>query len=263
MTTGTNIPAMARLAWWLGPWSGRAARPGNVSKRPLRIADGDGGPSYLYAPVDRAPRAAWLISPGLHHDGPDDPRMDRFASVLASAGLQRMPLRELTFMSWAGLRGAVPIVLATIPLSEGVPGAQDLFHIVFVMVIIYTLLTGPTLPLAARILKVARRAEPRDIEVEAAPLERIAADLLQIAVPPTSRMHGVEVGELRLPAGASVTLIVREGHILVPEARTVLRHGDDVLVVTPRRVREATEERLRAVSLHGRLARWLAHDDES
>lgn len=184
-------------------------------------------------------------------------------SVLASAGLQRMPLRELTFMSWAGLRGAVPIVLATIPLSEGVPGAQDLFHIVFVMVIIYTLLTGPTLPLAARILKVARRAEPRDIEVEAAPLERIAADLLQIAVPPTSRMHGVEVGELRLPAGASVTLIVREGHILVPESRTVLRHGDDVLVVTPRRVREATEERLRAVSLHGRLARWLAHDDES
>lgn len=182
-------------------------------------------------------------------------------SVLCSAGLQRMPLRELAFMSWAGLRGAVPIVLATIPLSQGVPGAQDLFHVVFVMVIIYTLLTGPTLPLAARLLKVARRAEPRDLDVDAAPLERIAADLLQIAIPPTSRMHGVEVGELRLPPGASVTLVVREGRILVPESRTVLRHGDDVLVVTPRKQREATEERLRAVSLHGRLARWLAHDD--
>ena len=53
-----------------------------------------------------------------------------------------MPLRELAFLSWAGLRGAVPIVLATIPLAEGVDGATQLFDIVFVMVVIYTLLTG-------------------------------------------------------------------------------------------------------------------------
>jgi potassium/hydrogen antiporter len=70
-------------------------------------------------------------------------------------------------------------------------------------------------------------------------------------------MHGVEVGELRLPVGASVSLVVRGGETLVPEARTVLRHGDDVLVVTPRRLRDATEARLRAVSRRGRLAHWL------
>jgi cell volume regulation protein A len=73
-------------------------------------------------------------------------------------------------------------------------------------------------------------------------------------------MHGVEVGELRLPKGASVSLIVRDGTTLVPQDRTVLRHGDELLVVTPRRIREKTEERLRAVSLGGRLAQWLRSD---
>jgi cell volume regulation protein A len=179
-------------------------------------------------------------------------------SVLVSAVVQPMPLRELGFISWAGLRGAVPIVLATIPLSAGVPGATRLLDIVFVMVVIYTLITAPTLPLVARVLKVARRAEPRDLEVEAAPLERIAADLLIVTISPKSLMHGVEVSELRLPKGSSVSLIVRDEATMVPADRTVLRHGDELLVVTTRKLREQTENRLRAVSLGGRLAQWLA-----
>ena len=178
-------------------------------------------------------------------------------SVLVSAVVSPLPLRELGFLSWAGLRGAVPIVLTTIPLAEDVTDARRLFNIVFVMVVIYTLLTGPTLPLVAKVLKVARRSEPRGLEVEAAPLERVAADLLQVTISPVSRMHGVEVGELRLPVGASVSLVIRAGQVLVPERRTVLRHGDDLLVVTPRKLREQTEERLRQVSSSGRLAQWL------
>jgi cell volume regulation protein A len=181
-------------------------------------------------------------------------------SVLVAAVAQPMPLPELAFISWAGLRGAVPIVLATIPLSEGVTGATRLFDIVFVMVVIYTLLTAPTLPLVARVLKVARRSEPRDLDVEAAPLERIAADLLMVTISPSSLMHGVEVGELRLPKGSSVSLVVREGSTFVPQLRTVLRHGDELLVVTPRKLREKTEDRLRSVSLGGRLAQWLGSD---
>jgi cell volume regulation protein A len=178
-------------------------------------------------------------------------------SVIVASTVQPMAPRELAFLSWAGLRGAVPIVLATIPLAEHVDGARQLFDIVFVLVVIDTLVTGPTLPWVAKVLKVARRSEPRDLEVEAAPLERIAADLLQLTISPKSLMHGVEVGELRLPAGSSVALIVRDGKTLVPERRTVLRRGDDILVVTPRKDREATERRLRAVSVGGRLAQWL------
>jgi cell volume regulation protein A len=182
-------------------------------------------------------------------------------SVLACSFTNRLSLREQVFVSWAGLRGAVPIVLATIPLAEDVPGGKGLFDIVFVMVVIYTLLTGPTLPWVAARLGVREPDETRDIEVEAAPLERIAADLLQINITDRSRLHGVEVGELRLPFGASVSLVVRDGRSLVPEARTVLRHGDDVLVVAPRKLREATEERLHAVSTRGRLADWLEKPD--
>lgn len=178
-------------------------------------------------------------------------------SVLVSSVVQPMPWRELGFISWAGLRGAVPIVLTTIPLAEGLDDATELFDLVFVMVVIYTVLTGPTLPTVARVLKVTRRSEPRGLEVESAPLERVAADLLQVTISPASKMHGVEVGELRLPVGASVSMVVRDGETFVPEHRTVLRHGDDLLVVTPRRLRWQTEERLRQVSAHGRLAQWL------
>ncbi|CAN5380995.1 potassium/proton antiporter [soil metagenome] len=178
-------------------------------------------------------------------------------SVAVSAVVKPMPWRELSFISWAGLRGAVPIVLTTIPLAEGVDSAERLFDIVFVMVIVYTLLTGPTLPLVAKVLRVTRRSEPRDLDLEAAPLERVAADLLQISISPVSKLHGVEVGELRLPRGASVSLVIRGGDTLVPEARTVLRRGDDLLVVTPRKQREKTEDRLRQVSARGRLAQWL------
>jgi cell volume regulation protein A len=178
-------------------------------------------------------------------------------SVLVSSIVQPMPWRETAFLSWAGLRGAVPIVLTTIPLSEGVDGAERLFDIVFVIVVVYTLITAPSLPLVARVLRVTRRSEPRDLDLEAAPLERVQADLLQITISPVSRLHGVEVGELRLPKGASVSLVIRDGEAIVPERRTVLRHGDDLLVVTPRKQRIKTEDRLRQVSAKGRLAQWL------
>jgi cell volume regulation protein A len=181
-------------------------------------------------------------------------------SVIVSSVVSPMPWNELAFLSWAGLRGAVPIVLATIPLASEFDGSERLFNIVFVMVVLYTLLTGPTLPLVARWLKVARRSEPRGLEVEVAPLERIAADLLQVSISPRSRMHGVEVGELRLPKGASVSMVIRDDESLIPERRTVLRHGDDLLVVTPRKLREQTEQRLRRVSEGGRLAQWLGDE---
>ncbi len=181
----------------------------------------------------------------------------RPVSVAVSALVQPLPWQELGFISWAGLRGAVPIVLTTIPLAADLPGSEELFDIVFVLVILDTLMTGPTLPLAAKWLRVARRSEPRDLDLEAAPLDRVAADLIQLTISPRSRLHGVEVGELRLPEGASVSLIVRDGQASVPELRTVLRHGDDLLIVTPRKEREATEQRLRQVSAGGRLAQWL------
>jgi cell volume regulation protein A len=174
----------------------------------------------------------------------------------------RVPWREQAFMGWAGLRGAVPIVLTTIPLAEDMSGAEDLFDIVFVLVVIFTLVQGPTLPWMARRLDVAADTEAREVDIEAAPLERVSADLLEIRIPLRSRLHGVEVGELRLPAGASVSLVVRDGEPFVPGVSTRLERGDSLLVVTPRVMRSATERRLRAVSRRGRLAGWFQQPRE-
>ena len=99
-------------------------------------------------------------------------------------------LREQAFLSWAGLRGAVPIVLATIPLSERVPGAERLFDAVFVLVVIFTLVQTGTLGPVARRLGVTAPAELTEMRVETAPLERMQADLLQLEMPPGSRLVG-------------------------------------------------------------------------
>jgi potassium/hydrogen antiporter len=169
----------------------------------------------------------------------------------------RVPWRRQAFVSWAGLRGAVPIVLATIPLTSGLPGAERLFDVVFVLVVIFTLVQGPTLTFVARRLGVVAADASREVIVESAPLEEMDAVLLQLSIPEGSRLHGVEVAELRLPPGASVTLVVREGKGTVPTGTMRLRSGDGLLVVTTPAVRRATERRLRAVSLEGRLAGWL------
>src|SRR3954452_21239031 len=133
----------------------------------------------------------------------------------------RIGWRGSAFLSWAGLRGAVPIVLSTIPLSAGTPGAAGLFDAVFVLVIIFTLVQAGTLAPAARLLGVTAPAEAAEIHVETAPLDRMHADLLQIDVAPGSRLAGVHIDELRLPAGASVTLVVRgdEGFVPAPDTR--------------------------------------------
>ncbi|NDZ81802.1 potassium/proton antiporter [Streptomyces sp. SID10853] len=183
----------------------------------------------------------------------------RPVSVLLSLAPFRVPWQEQTLMSWAGLRGAVPIILATIPMVSGIDGSSRVFNIVFVLVVVYTLVQGPTLPWLARKLSLGKGADAAaDLGIESAPLERLRGHLLSVAIPEKSRMHGVEVGELRLPKGAAVTLVVRDGTSFVPQPSTVLRRGDELLVVATNPVRDAAEARLRAIGQGGKLAGWLA-----
>lgn len=172
----------------------------------------------------------------------------------------RFPLAQQAFLTMGGLRGAVPIVLATIPLAAGAPHAKDIFALVFVLVITLTLLQTPGLARLAHWLGVSVD-RPRDVEVEAAPLERIAADMLQVHVTEKSRLHGVEIAELQLRPGTSVSLVVRDGRSFTPTIETPIRRGDDLLIVTRRADREATERRLQAVSRRGRLAGWVTNEE--
>ncbi|WP_133889142.1 potassium/proton antiporter [Streptomyces sp. BK208] len=178
-------------------------------------------------------------------------------SVVLCLAPFRVPWQEQALMSWAGLRGAVPIILATIPMVEGVAGSHRIFNIVFVLVVVYTLVQGPTLPWLARKLRLGTGDEAADLGIESAPLERLRGHLLSVTIPEGSRMHGVEVNELRLPTGAAVTLVVRDGTSFVPLPTTGLRRGDELLVVATDPVRDAAEERLRAVGHGGKLAGWL------
>jgi cell volume regulation protein A len=124
-------------------------------------------------------------------------------------------------------------VLATIPLAEGVPQADRIFDVVFVLVLLFTLLQGPSLPWLARRLKVLDENAGHEVDIDIAPLESLGADMIQVHVPSESRLAGVEIGELRLPA------------------------ADSLLVVAPSPLREQTVHRLRAVSRAGRLAGWF------
>src|SRR4051812_22876017 len=168
----------------------------------------------------------------------------------------RYSWREQTLLSTAGLRGAVPIVLTTIPLTEGSPHAQRIFDIVFVLVAIFTLVQAPLIAPLARRLGLVRGDAERELDVEAAPLDTMTADLLTIRVPPESKLHRVEVWELDLPARAALVFIIRGKEGIVPERTTTLTAGDDLLIVVDRAERELTERRLLAVSRSGRLARF-------
>ncbi|GAB3303539.1 potassium/proton antiporter [Geodermatophilus aquaeductus] len=181
-------------------------------------------------------------------------------SVVASLAWFRMPWPQQAFVSWAGLRGAVPIVLATIPLTAGVPDAPLVFDTVFVLVVVFTLVQGSSLPWMARRLGIAAPLTPREIEVESAPLEELDAELMQMRVPEGSRLHGVYLPELRLPEDAAVVLIVRDGRSFVPDETTRLMRGDQALLVSARRSRREAERRLRAVSRAGRLASWRGEE---
>jgi len=144
----------------------------------------------------------------------------------------RFGLRETTLVSWVGLRGAVPIVLATFPLVEGIPQAPLIFDVVFFIVLMSVLIQGTTVPLAARWLRLdapTRREKPSPLQVlEAA---QGTVDLHEIAIPAASPAAGLRVLDLGLPDEVLVVLVSREGGFVMPQGATVLLAGDRVLVL--------------------------------
>jgi cell volume regulation protein A len=178
-------------------------------------------------------------------------------SVVVSLAGFNVPLREQVFLSWAGLRGAVPIVLATFPIVAGVPDSHRLLNIVFVLVVVFTLIQGPSLRPIAQALNLIPRDSLHEIQVESAPLDVLDAELLTMTVQPTSRLHNVTVIELRLPDPSVITLIIRDGHTFVPLPDTRIEANDQLLIVTTSKTRAAAERRLRAVSRRGKLAYWF------
>ncbi|WP_082569486.1 potassium/proton antiporter [Knoellia sp. Soil729] len=181
-------------------------------------------------------------------------------SVIVSCAPFGLGWRAQVFLSWAGLRGAVPVVLATVPLTVGTPGVDWVFNLVFVLVVMFTLVQAPTLPWVANRLGLDTSHHSVDLTVETTAFDDIGAHLMEVTVGPTSRLAGVQVYELRLPPGANVALIVRDDVAFVPKETTPLHRRDQMLIITPAAVRSVVERRLYAVSQGGRLAGWSAAD---
>jgi cell volume regulation protein A len=177
------------------------------------------------------------------------------SAVIALAPF-RWPARCIAFVSVTGLRGAVPIVFAAIPLGLAMPGAEIVFDATFIVVLILTLVQTPALPWVARRLGVAVAQPAGELDVDSAPLDGVNAVMLGLSIPKDSRLVGVFVREIGLPQPAAVSLVIRERSTLVPDSETRLRAGDQIVVVTTPRARDATERRLRAISREGRLAVW-------
>ena len=150
----------------------------------------------------------------------------------------------------------MPIVFAAIPLGLDVPGAEIVFDATLLLVVVLTLLQTPFLPWAGRKLGVDVGWKAQELEVEAAPMDRMDASMLGIDVEAESRIAGLYVGDLRLPTGAAVSLVVRDDTGFVPDVNTRFRPGDQLLVVATDKVRRAAVKRLRLVARDGRLAGW-------
>lgn len=140
-------------------------------------------------------------------------------------------MREKTFISWVGLRGAVPIILATFPLLAGIPEAHMLFNLVFFVVITSVLLQGPTLPFVARWLGVnvpgaEKRERSADFEF---PYDE-HTERVELTIPPESTAVGQQVIELGLPESALLMLIRRGDTTFVPRGATVIEPKDRILV---------------------------------
>lgn len=180
----------------------------------------------------------------------------RPVSAFVSLTPFRLPVSWVAFVGVAGLRGAVPIVFATIPLGVGLAGAETVFDATLILVIVLTLVQTPLLPWAGRRLGVEVSGQGDELAVEAAPLDTMRALLLGVDVSPDSQLAGLYLSDIRFPEGAALSLIVREGKGIVPDQHTRIRKRDRLLIVVTERARTATERRLREVSRGGRLARW-------
>lgn len=147
----------------------------------------------------------------------------------------RMEKNEKLMISWVGLRGAAPIVLATFPLLAGVPGAHIIFNLVFFMVITSALLHGTSIPFVAHHLGLsAPLPKGSRFGMEFDPDKTGQSELIELTIPSDSPVIQKQVVNAGLPAGTLIILLARDAEQYVPRGSTVMEGGDTLLILTPR-----------------------------
>jgi cell volume regulation protein A len=151
-------------------------------------------------------------------------------------------VREQLLISWVGLKGAVPIILATFPLMFGIPEGRLLFNVVFFVVLVSAALQGWTLPLLATRLGLQETPEPSPpATLELLALRDLDAEIVDYTISAASPVAGRSVEDLSLPQGAVVALVSRGNHLIPPRGATRLQAGDHLFVIAHRGERSAVE----------------------
>jgi len=164
-------------------------------------------------------------------------------AVFVTLAPLRFSVRELTFLSWVGLKGAIPIILAIYPLVLGVPEGELLFNVIFFVVLLSALTQGWTIPPVAKWLGVweprYQPAPPITLEINS--IRHLDGDIVEYRVEPGARAEGREVRELAFPESALIAMIARGDEIIPPRGRTRIQTDDFVFVVMKSDVRPVVD----------------------
>lgn len=152
-------------------------------------------------------------------------------AVFACLATMRYPLREKVYISWVGLRGAVPIILATYPVLRGVPGSVELFNIVFFIVVLNAFVPGATIRAITGRLGLSEAGAPEPAAtIEMTSTRALDGEILPFYIDRTLAVRGVPIASVNFPEGCSVVLVVRAGQPIPARGNTVLTEGDHVYV---------------------------------
>ena len=140
--------------------------------------------------------------------------------------------RETALVSWVGLRGSVPIVLAIFPLIFGLPGAPFIFNVVFFVVLVSAVVQGSSLSWVARKLGLAEPPPPTPAAtLEITSISNINTDIVEYTLSKDSRAVGKRLSQMALPVGVVIAMITRGDDVIPPRGSTSLAAGDHLFVV--------------------------------
>lgn len=155
----------------------------------------------------------------------------RPAAVFLSLLFVKADIREKLYISWVGLRGAVPIVFATYPLMMGVEYAPEIFNIVFFIVIISVMLQGSSITWMAKILKVSKESPAKkEVPLEIVLSDNVLSEPIEYVITKSSKAHGRKISEINIPKNALIVLIYRDGKYITPRGSTEI-HAEDILFI--------------------------------
>ncbi|MBM4249858.1 MAG: potassium/proton antiporter [Euryarchaeota archaeon] len=156
----------------------------------------------------------------------------RPAAVFALTAFSGLGPRQKAFISWAGLRGAVPLVLATYPVAAGIPGSGDIFSIVFFAVLLSLLVQGSTIGKMADWLGLTERARPRPTQsMELVTVHTSDLQICELEIDEDLYEGSVGVSDLHLPAETTITMINRSDDLIAPSGQTKILPGDVLYVL--------------------------------